>query len=167
MSLVVLRHVGVELQLLCGLQDQAIVLLCRGNCIGHAKSCAPLSRSKYSAPACLLVDDTELIVTPMIRGLIRFHSVHVFALAFAFLVVLYVAVVAGGIVVCSSTWSPAVLRPMSSSATVLARVDVCRDRVGRAGRAISFLDVGVCLCPSPCLSRLASYCHHPHLFISS
>ena len=31
---------------------------------------------------------------------------------------------------------------MSSSATVLARVDVCRARVGRAGRAISFL-VGV------------------------
>ena len=28
---------------------------------------------------------------------------------------------------------------MPSSATVLARVDVCRARVGRAGRAISFL----------------------------
>ena len=35
--------------------------------------------------------------------------------------------------------SPAVFRPMSSSATVLARVDVCRARVGSAGRAISFL----------------------------
>ena len=30
---------------------------------------------------------------------------------------------------------------MSSSATVLARVDLCRARVGRAGRAISFLVV--------------------------
>ena len=30
---------------------------------------------------------------------------------------------------------------MSSSATVLARVDVCRARVGRAGRAISLLVV--------------------------
>ena len=30
---------------------------------------------------------------------------------------------------------------MSSSATSLARVDVCRARVGRAGRAISFLDL--------------------------
>ena len=62
-----------------------------------------------------------------------------FAFPFAFLVVLAflrVAVVTGGIVVRSSTWSPAVLRPMSSSATVLARVDVCRARVGRA---ISFL----------------------------
>ena len=54
---------------------------------------------------------------------------------------LRVAVVTGGIVVCSSTWSPAVLRPMSTSATVLARVDVCRAHVGRARRAISFLDV--------------------------
>ena len=64
------------------------------------------------------------------------------ACSFAFLVTLAflrVAVVTGGIVVCSSTWSPAVLRAMSSSATVLARVDVCRARVGRAGRAISFL----------------------------
>ena len=59
-----------------------------------------------------------------------------------FLVVLaflWVAVVTGGNVVRSSNWSPAVFRPMSSSATVLARVDVCGARVGRAGRAISFL----------------------------
>ena len=65
-----------------------------------------------------------------------------FAFPFAFLVTLTflpVAVVTGGIVVRSSTWSPAVLRPLSSSATVLARVDVCGARVGRAGRAISFL----------------------------
>ena len=39
-----------------------------GYVIGQACSCAPLSRSKYSAPACLLVDDTELNVTPMIHG---------------------------------------------------------------------------------------------------
>ena len=60
----------------------------------------------------------------------------------AFLVVLAflrVAVVSGGIVVRLSTWSPAVFPPMSSSATVLARVHVCRARVGRAGRATSFL----------------------------
>ena len=54
---------------------------------------------------------------------------------------LSVAVVNGGFVPGSSTWSPAVFRPTSSSATVLARVDVCRARVGRAGRAISFLDL--------------------------
>ena len=35
--------------------------------MGQAWSCAPLSRSKYSAPAGLPVD-TELIVTPMIHG---------------------------------------------------------------------------------------------------
>ena len=52
-----------------------------------------------------------------------------------------VAVVTGGFLVRSSTWSPAVLCPMSGSATVLARVDVCRARVGRAGRATSFLVV--------------------------
>ena len=52
---------------------------------------------------------------------------------------LRVAVVAGGIVVRSSTWSPAVLRPVSSSATVLVRVDVCVARVALLGRAISFL----------------------------
>ena len=52
---------------------------------------------------------------------------------------LRVAVDTGGIVECSSTWSPAVLRPMSISATFLGRVDVCRARVGRAGRAISLL----------------------------
>ena len=65
-----------------------------------------------------------------------------FAFPFAFLVVLAflrVAVVPGGIVVGACTWSPAVFRPMSSSATVLARVGVCRDRVACVVRAISFL----------------------------
>ena len=33
------------------------------------------------------------------------------------------------------------LRPMSRAASVVARDDVCRARVGRAGRAISFLDL--------------------------
>ena len=47
-----------------------------------------------------------------------------------------VAVVTGGIVVCSSTWSPAVFRPMSSSATVRARLDV---GVACVACAISFL----------------------------
>ena len=62
--------------------------------------------------------------------------------AFDFLAVLAflcVAIVIGGIVVRSSTWCPAVLRPMSSSATELARVDVCIARVACVGRAISFL----------------------------
>ena len=64
-----------------------------------------------------------------------------FAFTFAILVIiafLRVVVVTGEIVVRSSTWSPAVLRPMSSSATVLARVDVCG---ARAGCAISFRDL--------------------------
>ena len=52
-----------------------------------------------------------------------------------------VADVTGGTVVRSFTWSSAVPCPMYSSATVLGRVDVCRDRVGLAGRAISFLVV--------------------------
>ena len=68
MSPVVLRRVGVVLHLQCGFQDQATVSLCPGYVIGQARSCAPLSRSKYSAPACLLVEDTELIVTPMIHS---------------------------------------------------------------------------------------------------
>ena len=42
----------------------------------------------------------------------------------------------------SSTASPTVFRPMSNSATVLACVDVCGARVGRAGRTVSFLVVG-------------------------
>ena len=50
--------------------------------------------------------------------------------------------VTGGIVVCSSTKSPTVFRPMSMSATVLARVDICSARVGRAGRTVPFLVVG-------------------------
>ena len=64
-----------------------------------------------------------------------------FAFPFAFLVALAFlrVVVAGGFVVRSSTWSPAVFRPMYSPATVLAHVDVCRALVGRPGRAISFL----------------------------
>ena len=65
-----------------------------------------------------------------------------FAFAYAFLVVLAflcVAGITGEIVVRSSTRIPAVLRPKSSSATVLARVDVCRARLARDGRAISFL----------------------------
>ena len=56
----------------------------------------------------------------------------VFTLAFA-------SISEGGIVIRSSTRIPAVFRPMSTFATVLARVDVCRARVGRAGRAISSL----------------------------
>ena len=93
----------------------------------------------------MFVKDTTLLKLRLklcLSRLIRLHNVHVLAFAFAFLVTLAfvrVAVVTGGIVVCSSTWSPAVLRPMSSSAAVLAHVDVCRARVGRAGRAISFL----------------------------
>ena len=50
----------------------------------------------------------------------------VFTLAFASMSV-------GGIVVRSSTGIPAVFRPLSRFATVLARVNVCRARVGRAG----------------------------------
>ena len=89
------------------------------------------------------------------------------AFAFAFLVViafLCVAVVTGGIVVGSSTWSPAVFRPISSSASsctcwcLYCSCCLCC--------SCDFLSgVGVCLCPSPCLSwesRLASCCHHPH-----
>ena len=70
------------------------------------------------------------------------YNVGVYAFAFAFLVVvafLRVAVVTGGIVARSSTWSPAVFRPLSSSATVLARDDVCIGRVARVGLAISLL----------------------------
>ena len=73
------------------------------------------------------------------------HVDAVFAFTFSILVIIaflrVVVFVTGGIVVRSSTWSPAVLRPMSSSATVLARVDVCGARVGRAGCAISFRDL--------------------------
>ena len=60
----VLRHVGSELHSLCGLQYQANGTLCPGYLIGHARCCAPLSRNIYSAPACLRVEDRELIVTP-------------------------------------------------------------------------------------------------------
>ena len=56
---------------------------------------------------------------------------------------LRVAVVTGGLVVRVSTWSPAVFRPVSSSATVLARVDVCRARDGHAGRADFLSGFGV------------------------
>ena len=61
-----------------------------------------------------------------------FPSACVFTLAFA-------SISVGGIVIRSSTGIPAVFRPMSRFATVLARVDVCRARVGRAGRAMSSL----------------------------
>ena len=50
-----------------------------------------------------------------------------------------------GIVIRSFTGIPTVFRPMSRFATVLARVDVCRARVGRAGRFLS--GVGFYLCP--------------------
>ena len=49
----------------------------------------------------------------------------VFTLAFA-------SISVGGIVARSSTGIPAVFCPMSRFATVLAHVDVCRARVGRA-----------------------------------
>ena len=56
----------------------------------------------------------------------------VFTLVFA-------SISVGGIVTRSSTGIPAIFRPMSRFATVFARVDVCRTRVGRAGRAMSSL----------------------------
>ena len=56
----------------------------------------------------------------------------VFILAFA-------SISVGGNVMRSTTGIPAVFRSMSRFATVLARVDVYRARVGRAGRAISSL----------------------------
>ena len=63
-----------------------------------------------------------------------------FAFPFAFVFTLaFARISVGGIVVRSSPGVPAVFRPMSRFATVLARVDVCRARVGRAGRAISSL----------------------------
>ena len=125
--------------------------------------------SKYSAPACLLVEDTEFIVTPMIQPFCSTSGMHKRApsvprvcegygtveavsddcfvsttstclpLPFLwFLPFLCVAVVTGGIVVGSSTLSPALFRPMTNYATILARVDVCSARVSSAGRAISF-----------------------------
>ena len=66
MSPVVLRHVEVELHLLCGIQNQATVLFVPDTWL-DMREAAPLSRSTYSAPACLLEEDTELIVTPMIQ----------------------------------------------------------------------------------------------------
>ena len=67
MSPVVLRCFGVVLHLQCGFHDQKNGTFCSGYVIGQECSCAPLSRSKYSAPTCFPVD-TELIVTPMIHG---------------------------------------------------------------------------------------------------
>ena len=52
-----------------------------------------------------------------------FDNVDVFAFA---------SISEGKIVLRSSTGIPAVFRPMSRFATILARVDVCRARVGRA-----------------------------------
>ena len=126
------------------------------------------------------MEDTELIVTPVIHTIPRLNCMRVLQLYSVFvkdttrlrvfqkadsfpqrprvcfslwtLAFLRVAVVTGGIVECSSTWSPAVLRPMSSSATFLARVDVCRARVGRAGRAGREISLLVVVFALPCLS---------------
>ena len=67
---------------------------------------------------------------------------------------LCVAVVTGGVVVRSSIWSPAVFRPMSRSATVLARVDVCIARVACIVRAISFLVLVFDFAPLALLERV-------------
>ena len=81
----------------------------------------------------MFVKDTALL--RLLRKTDSFPQRPTVVLAFLCVVV----VIIGGIVVRSSTWSPAVLRPMSSSATVLARVDVRIACVARVGRAISFL----------------------------
>ena len=65
MSPVVLRRVEILLHLLCGFQDEATVSFVLDTRVDRRVA---LSRSKYSAPACLIVDDTELSVTPMIHG---------------------------------------------------------------------------------------------------
>ena len=79
-----------------------------------------------------------------------FHSVRASAFTLPFLVILSFlrVVVTGGSVVhlVSSSLSPNV------PAKVLGRVDVCRARVGRPGRAISFLDLVFAFALSPCLS---------------
>ena len=101
--------------------------------------------SSPTVPGCLRrMRHCGSCVRSCVRRLIRFHNVHVLAFPFAFpvsLAFLRVAVT-GGIVVCSSTGSPTVFRPMSMSATVLASVDICRARVGCAGRTVSSLVVG-------------------------
>ena len=71
--------------------------------------------------------------------MLAFHFAFLVTVTLAFL---RVAVVACGSIVRSSTGSPKVFRPMISSASVLARVDVCRARVGRAGRTVFSLVVG-------------------------
>ena len=69
-----------------------------------------------------------------------FDNVHVFAFPLACVFTLaFASISVGGTVIRSSTGISAVFRPMSRFATALARVDVCRAHVGRAGRAISSL----------------------------
>ena len=69
-----------------------------------------------------------------------FDNVHVFAFPVTCIFTLaFASISVGDMVIRSSTGSQTVFRPMSSSATVLAHVDVCGARVGRAGRAISSL----------------------------
>ena len=151
LSPVVLRHVGVLFHLLCGFQDQATVsfVLDTRVAVRHCKEANTrhqlvslwmtrnwLPHPWSTAPRlnCTRVIQWHRCLWRIRHSWSCFRTQILFRFAF-----LRVAVTSGGTVIRSSTRSPAVLRPVSSHATVLARVDVCRAGVGRAGRAISSL----------------------------
>ena len=64
---VLLRHVGVELHLLCGYPDQPTVLFVLDTWSDMRESVHKCQEANTLHQLCLLVD-TELIVTPMIHG---------------------------------------------------------------------------------------------------
>ena len=94
---------------------------------------------------------------------LRLHHVHLFAFALTFFVVLACVCVAVGVVVCTSSWSPAIFHPMSSSAHSSCKswhlYCLCE----------CLANFGVCLGLShrPCWETPpATCCHHQHLFRS-
>ena len=151
MSPVVLRRVGVLLHLLCGFKDQATVSFVLDTGLDKREAV----RHCQEANTRHFTDDTELIVTPMIHGstlemhesspkaevvLFRQHPrvcLSLYLCFYSYLCQYFCRWNCRTLLHRDS--SPAVFRPLSRFATVLARVDVCRDRVGRAGRAISSL----------------------------
>ena len=60
-----------------------------------------------------------------IGRLIRLHHVQLFAFAITFLVVCLAFGCVVGVVVCTSSWSPAIFHPIFNSATILAKFGIC------------------------------------------
>ena len=126
---------------LCGFQDQATVSFNRDTCVDRRVSVFHCQEANARPPMIHgstlehhsdLADDTTRLSLFQKAEVVLFRQSPHFCFSFyMFSTLAFARISVGGIVIRSSTEIPAAFRPMSRFDTILARVDVCRARVGR------------------------------------